>query len=45
MLVNRGSYTDLVKVLDAALFYRAVYVLIFAVGLYLVWEGLTAGAA
>jgi uncharacterized membrane protein YfcA len=34
----------LVRVLDATMFYRAVYVLIFAVGLYLVWEGLTAGA-
>ena len=34
----------LVKVLDAAVFYRVVYVLIFLVGLYLVWEGLTAGA-
>lgn len=35
----------LVKVLDATVFYRAVYVLIFVVGLYLVWEGVTAGAA
>ena len=35
----------LVKVLDASVFYRAVYVLIFAVGLYLVWEGLTAAIA
>jgi len=34
----------LVKVLDAAVFYRVVYVLIFLVGLYLVWEGLTVGA-
>ncbi len=34
----------LVKVLDAALFYRAVYVLIFVVGLYLVWEGLMAAS-
>ena len=34
----------LVKVLDAAVFYRAVYILIFVIGLYLVWEGLTAGA-
>ncbi len=33
----------LVKVLDATLFYRLVYVLIFVVGLYLVWEALTAG--
>ena len=29
----------LVKVIDAAVFYRAVYVLIFVVGVYLVWEG------
>ncbi len=35
----------LVKVLDAAVFYRAVYILIFVVGLYLVVEGLTAGTA
>ena len=34
----------LVKVLDATVFYRAVYILIFVIGLYLVWEGLTAGA-
>ena len=33
----------LVKVIDAAVFYRAVYVLIFVVGVYLVWEGLVAG--
>ncbi len=30
----------LVKVMDATVFYRAVYILIFLVGLYLVWEGL-----
>ena len=35
----------LVKVLDAALFYRAVYVLIFVVGIYLIWESFTAGGA
>lgn len=35
----------LVKVLDAELFYRAVYVLIFLIGLYLIWEGFTAGAS
>ncbi len=32
----------LVRRMDATLFYRAVYVLIFVVGVYLVWEGLTA---
>ncbi len=32
----------LVKVLDPAVFYRAVYVLIFLVGVYLVWESLVA---
>ncbi len=33
----------LVKVMDATLFYRIVYVFIFVIGLYLVWEGLAAG--
>ncbi len=35
----------LVKVLETAVFYRAIYILIFLVGLYLVWEGLTGGPA
>ena len=34
----------LIKVIDATIFYRAVYILIFLIGLYLVWDGLTAGA-
>ena len=32
----------LVKVLDATVFYRVVYIFIFMIGLYLVWEGLAA---
>ncbi len=35
----------LVKVLDADVFYRAIYILIFLVGLYLVWESLATGIA
>jgi uncharacterized membrane protein YfcA len=31
----------LVKVMDATRFYEAVYILMFVVGVYLVWEGIT----
>ena len=34
----------LVKVLNVTVFYRAVYVLIFVVGIYLIWESLTGAA-